>query len=840
MAGSRKLRVKGRWLQGALLGVVSALALAFLVPLWLDVTRKLDEMSTARRDNVIWTVLQLEVEYLELERAALALQTRGKLAVPELRRRFNVFYSRVGTLRQSPLYRSAIAEAGESANLEIVFDGIEHLLPLIDGSDAALAAQSETLILRLEGLHVPTRRVVANANFVLTSRTESAREEAARLVGRLGVASLALFGGLMGLALLFSRLYVIYKVRARENLQTSQRLATVVATSPDAIIVTDSGGVIQDYNPAAESLLAYGRDEALGRNLSEFIVDPAGRPFALPGRQQSFYRQRMTGQARDGREIPLEVSQGATSLESRRVYVYFLRDITDRLQSEEALRGSRDKALAGERAKAHFLAVMSHEMRTPLNGILGVVELLKDRPHSEKDRHYLSLLESAGQVLLGHVNEVLDIAEIEARGIKLAIAPFHLDALLQQVIEAQRPAAAANGNGLSLMVSPDPLGYFLGDAMRIRQIVANLLSNAIKFTYDGSVELSVVAVDVADGVHLEFQVSDTGIGIDDAQQARVFDDFVRLDRGRGAQVEGTGLGLGIVRRMVTAMKGRIGVDSVAGEGSMFWVTLTLPRAEAHQQPGASGVEHEPKPPVNRALDILLVEDNPTNRFVMKEMLELDGHRVVEAENGQIGADQAAQRDFDVILMDINMPVMGGVEATRLIRSGGASRSSRIVALTAHVMDQNVQMYRDAGIDRLLAKPISRRNLARALRGEALPSDPPGSAMVLDPEIQRQLWDTLGADKAAKVHAEIISQGAALMDRLQAQPDPERPSVVAHLHEFAGSCAIVGASRMHQCLSEAQNVLSGDPTVQFDAVLQPIRDTWPETRRALRAATQRRS
>lgn len=832
MAGSRKLRIKGRWVQGTLLGVVSALALTILVPLWLDVTRKLDEMSTARRDNVIWTVLQLEVEYLELERAAIELQTRGPEAVPELRRRFNVFYSRVGTLRQSPLYRSAIAEAGESANLEAVFDGIERLLPLIDGEDTALVAQRDPLIQHLDRLHVPTRRVVANANFVLTSRTESAREEAALLVGRLGIASLVLFGGLMGLALLFSRLYVIYKVRARDNLQTSQRLATVVSTSPDAIIVTDAGGVIQDYNPAAETLLTYGRDEALGRNLSEFIADMAGRPIALPFKLQNFFRQRMVGMARTGREIPLEVSQGATSLESRRVYVYFLRDITDRLQSEEALRGSRDKALAGERAKAHFLAVMSHEMRTPLNGILGVVELLKDRPHSDKDRHYLSLLENAGQVLLGHVNEVLDITEIEARGIKLSIAPFHLDALLHEVIEAQRPAATANGNSLTLSLAPDPLGYFLGDAMRLRQVVANLVSNAIKFTHDGSIELSVSAQNTVGGVHLEFQVSDTGVGIDDAQQARVFDDFVRLDRGRGIQVEGTGLGLGIVRRMVSAMKGQIGVDSVAGEGSLFWVTLTLPRADTGTEAPPPAPEHEQKPPARRPLDILLVEDNPTNRFVMKEMLELDGHHICEAENGQIGADLAARCDFDVILMDINMPVMGGLEATRLIRAGGASRSSRIVALTAHVMDQDAQMYREAGIDRVLAKPISRRNLTRALHGEATPLERPEPGAVLDPEIQRQLWGNLGERKAATVNAEVLSQGGALMEWLKLPEVLDRQDLIARLHDFAGLCAIVGAMRMHQCLSQAQNVLSSDPTVQLDDVLAPIHAAWPETRSAL--------
>lgn len=828
------LRFKARWVQGSVLAVVSVVSLALLVPLWLEVTEKLDDMRTARRDSVIWTVVQLEVEYLELERVALALDREGADALGEFHRRFNVFYSRVSTLRQSPMYISAIVEAGEGANLDRVHDGVDRMLPLIDGSDDDLVRRSKDLIIQLTALHTPIRRIVANGNFVLTARTEEDRRQAAQLVTRLGVASLVLFGSLFWLAIMFSRLYVIYKRRAKGNLLTSQRLATVITTSPDAIIVTDEMGHIRDFNPAAESLLAYDRDQALDRSLSEMLADEHGHPQALPFKQRNFFRQRMTGQTRDGRAIPLEVSQGATSLAQQRVFVYFLRDITERILSEEALRSSRDKALAGERAKAHFLAVMSHEMRTPLNGILGVVELMKNVARSDKDKHYLSLLESSGQVLLEHVNEVLDITEIEARGIKLTIAPFHLDALLEEVVSSLRPAAEAKGNSLQMLVSPDPLGQFEGDAMRLRQVVANLVSNAIKFTSDGQIDICVTVQRGPNGAELEIQVTDTGIGIERSELSKVFDDFVRLDRGQTSQVEGTGLGLGIVRRIVSAMDGKIGVESIKGEGSLFWVTLTLAEPLAPELPAPEPAKFAAETEdgwTGKPLDILLVEDNLTNRFVLREMLELDGHAVAEAENGKIGADLAGMRWFDVILMDVNMPVMGGVEATRRIRAGGASRATRIIALTAHVLDQDAMLYRDAGIDRVLSKPISRRNLARALRGQVVMQSSDQARDLLNAQILEQLWANLDREKGRKLLHDVLSEGAALMPKLKAVP--LSADLADQVHIFAGSCAVVGAQRLHYALIQLEVALRRDAAQEPAAQLSDVQELWPETRRALR-------
>lgn len=826
-------RIKARWIQGVLLTSVSVFALGLLVPLWLDVTDRLEQLRTARSDTVIWTVVQLEVEYLELEMEAQALEIRREEGLSDLHRRFNVLYSRIGTLKNSPLYRTAITEAGEFQNLNTLAAGIEALLPLFDGPDADLIEKRGFLVQQLSELHVPTRRIVANANFVLTTRAEATRLEVAKLLWRLGIVSLILFSSLLGLAMLFSRLYVIYKRRARENLLTSQRLATVVSTSPDAIIVTGADGSIKDFNPAAVCLLNYKREVALTKNLSDLIRDEQGRPTDLPATQQGFFRRRMCGMRSDGRSVPLEVSQGATSLGQQRVYIYFLRDISERLDAEEALLASRDKALAGERAKAHFLAVMSHEMRTPLNGILGVIDLMRNSVKTEKDSHYLTLLERSGQILLGHVNEVLDITEIEARGINLSIAPFHLDALLNEVVASLRVAALAKGNQLTLTRDPKELGHFLGDAMRLRQIVANLLSNAIKFTSGGQIDLMVTATKTPEGNRLEIQVADTGIGIDETLQGSVFDDFFRLDRGRASQAEGTGLGLGIVRRIVTAMGGKIGVDSIKGEGSLFWVELSLPLAEP-VLPEAPVEEPEDPETVGRPLEVLLVEDNATNRFVLKEMLEQDNHTVVEAENGQIGADIARRRKFDVILMDINMPVMGGVQATRLIRSDGVSKNTRIVALTAHVLDQDTQLYREVGIDRVVSKPISRRNIYRVLRGEPTETEPGRSNKTLDPVVLEQFSQTLSSENVSKLLNGIIEEGDRFVQAFSQASVIPRGTLTDLVHEFSGSCAMIGAVRLRNTLARLETTLHRNSDEDLRPWVEPLRVLWRETRSELHA------
>jgi PAS domain S-box-containing protein len=810
----------------AMAGLVS---LALMVPIWLQVTDRLEKMQVSRRDNVIWTITQLEVEFLELEKAAMRLQIDGPEALQNLHRRFNVLYSRMGTLQQSPLYRTAITTSGEGEALQRIADGIDALLVLMDGDQTQLLHAGATMQAALAKLRPDARRVVTNANYVLFTSTEANRRETARLVMQLGVTSAVLFGSLFGLALLFWRLFVTYRERARENLLTTQRLATVIETSPDAIVVTNAQGRIEEFNSAAAALLGYGQDEAVGADLAQMLMAQGGQPLQLPLRGGAVFRQRMCGRTQSGLTMPLEVSQGATSLEQRAVYVYFLRDISDRLKAEEDLKASLDKAVAGEQAKAHFLAVMSHEMRTPLNGILGVVDLMKHRLTEAKNRDYLSVLERSGKVLLEHVNEVLDLTEIEARGITLNTAPFDLDAMLDEITATMRPSAEAKGNRLTLTKLPPKLGHFDGDSMRLRQVVANLLGNAIKFTQNGDIELLVTVQQGPGGASLDIQVIDTGIGIPEELQPEVFNDFVRARTDESTQIEGTGLGLGIVRRIVSVMEGEIGMESEPGEGSLFWVRLPA-------MPLQEGALDLSRPEVaaasTRPLNVLIVEDNPTNRFVLREMLEQDGHAVSEAENGQIGLQMARAQGFDAILMDVNMPVMGGVEATRNIRQDSLNRDTRIVALTAHVLDQDAQLYREVGMDAVVAKPISRRNIRNVLAGRATVQQSARRGATLDTTILDQLSGSMPAQRVQDMLQGAINEGDSFIQALtQPQPLPHDEALTA-VHNLSGTAAMIGATRLRNSLAQLETKLRSQGTVELNIWAEALRVLWTETRAAL--------
>ncbi|WP_175545356.1 ATP-binding protein [Thalassovita taeanensis] len=808
-------------------GVLLSLVLA--IQLWLQISSRLEELRSARLDNAIWTVTQLEVEFLELDMAVLELFRKGDVGAINLRRRFNVFYSRVDTLLQSPIYRESIRRIGNLDALSDIASENRRIAKMIDDSGGMLMPIADGLSRRVEALRPIVRQISTNGNFLLATQGERKREEVAAVLKQLTVVSSVLFASLAGLALLFFRLYVQNKRRARDNRQTSARLSTIVSTSPDAIVVTDEAGHIMEFNPAAEQILAMSRDKALGRTLSEFLSNPDGTAVQLPMQlEPGPTRRQFLGLGADGHKFPVEVSQGIARIRSRQVVVYFLRDITTRLDSERTLKTSRDRALAGDRAKSRFLAVMSHEMRTPLNGILGIVELMRDAPGRREDAHYLSLLQTSGQILLNHVNDVLDITQIEAAGVKLSNAPFDLDTMLAELIAAMGPSAQRRGNSLSLSRPETPLGWFSGDVQRLRQVLANLLGNAIKFTENGDITLlaSVGPIDQGGSQVLEFHVSDTGVGIAEQEQTRIFDDFVRLDCGVHSQTEGTGLGLGITKRLISAMGGTIDVESIHGEGSLFWVTLSLPQVNPDDL--VAEVEDEHPLELGRALRVLLVEDNPTNRFILREMLERDGHEVFEAVDGLEGVTVAQAELFDLILMDINMPIMGGIEATRRIRVSGASMNCRIVALTAHVMDRDAGLYREVGIDDVVPKPISRNNLRRVLTGNAAEWSGSSDRVTVDVVVLLQLVRMIGPVKADRMLEGVLDQGnefVADLDRADALSPDE---VLDMVHAFSGSAAMIGARRLRNTLSHMEKRLRVDTDVDIKPWVEPLQMLWDET------------
>jgi len=361
---------------------------------------------------------------------------------------------------------------------------------------------------------------------------------------------------------------------------------------------------------------------------------------------------------------------------------------------------ARDAAVEAAEAKSQFLANMSHEIRTPMNGVLGVLHLLKSEKLSPDGRQLLEEAVGCGQMLAELLNDVIDFSKIEAGRLEFSPEPVDPAALLESVAGLLRPQASSRGLWLTTHVEPD-LGWASVDPVRLRQILVNLIGNAVKFTLTGGVDASLSRINRSGQDRLRIEIRDTGVGIAPDAQADLFQRFHQADGSTTRRFGGSGLGLAISRRLVELMGGEIGFESRVGEGSTFWIEVTAPAV------GAAAIESGEADGLLEGLRVLVVEDNPTNRLIATRMLEQLGATVETADDGLRGVEAAGRAAFDLIFMDVQMPVMDGVEATRRIRAMPEPvRSTPILAMTANAMSHQAEAYLAAGMNGVVAKPLS--------------------------------------------------------------------------------------------------------------------------------------
>ncbi len=503
--------------------------------------------------------------------------------------------------------------------------------------------------------------------------------------------------------------------------ESEQRNRAILTALPDLLLVLGADGTFLDAH-VPEGIGSYVPPEVfLGRTPREVLPPEAAEPCTA-----AMQRVLQTQQP-EHVEYPLTIDGETRFFEARIVpcgtdkILSIVRDRTERKRAAEELALVRDDALAAARAKSAFLATMSHEVRTPLNGVLGMVGLMLDSELTETQRDQLETIHRSSDTLLGIVNDALDFSRVEAGRLTLEMLDFDLRAIVSDTIALLAERARTKGLELDAEVQATLPQTVVGDPGRLRQVLVNLVGNAVKFTDRGRVVVRVTSAQESDtAVALRVAVEDTGIGIAPDDRARIFEPFTQLDSSSPRRQGGSGLGLAISRQLIELMQGTIGVDSVPGQGSTFWFTVRLERQPAaiHSAPRTAG-DRQPlaqaRPtPTQEPAHVLVAEDSPVSRKVAVAILERLGYRVDAVTNGVEVVQALEDLPYDLVLMDCEMPEMDGLEATRRIRQRDPAKRTPIIALTAHAFPEDRERCLEAGMDDYLSKPVRPQDLATAV------------------------------------------------------------------------------------------------------------------------------
>jgi signal transduction histidine kinase/CheY-like chemotaxis protein/HPt (histidine-containing phosphotransfer) domain-containing protein len=789
-------------------------------------------MDVRLPENAVWHSAQVEVEIAHFLNALLRLGSEPKGDTAAVRERFEVLWSRIN-LYKTGFLATTIAPRPGFRQLLAEFEGLlEATDPVIDALRPGEPAEIQVLDDRFRPF---IDRFRAMTLFNLRQDIEHGDE--LQVLHQEVTRHVFIF---VGLFIAAAVLVVVGSIRSTR--QMYRLLDVAEAARHDAEVSRFQ--LRQAVESINEGFALYdARDRLVLCNDRYRALYPGRAAPIRPGGLLGDIDPQASGRRGAGGPVEERLEGGRWVLASDRAtddgsFVCIRADITELKRREreltrakallerqaEEMRSLAEAAQQGSEAKSRFLAMMSHEIRTPLNGILGVIGMLADGPLEPTQRRLVETARSSADALLAILNDILDFSKIEAGQLELEPVVFSPAELARRVAELWAVPARAKGLEVAVEIGPDVPSFVRGDAGRIRQMLLNYASNAVKFTEAGRVTLAVGRGTGPDPM-LRFSVSDTGSGIPEERLAELFHDFRQLDASVARRHGGTGLGLAITKRLAELMGGTVGVSSRDGGGSTFHFGLPLPEAEPPvraEQPRELGPLATP---AGDAPSILVVEDNATNQLVARAILAKFGCRVRIAGNGAEALEAVAREHFDVILMDISMPVMDGLEATRRLRAGGII--TPILAVTASATAGDAERYRAIGMDGCILKPVApaglRAALAELLAGaesgrEPIPAEA-GARPVLDRDLLAKLGSEIGEEVVAMLIASAcrdIREVAGTCERAAGAGD--RPGLRTAAHALKGVAAAIGAAAL-SARAAAIELAAKDP----EAELPPLAD-----------------
>lgn len=604
---------------------------------------------------------------------------------------------------------------------------------------------------------------------------------------------------------------VTQKKYAELELQTNEeKFRNIFESFQDIYFRTDLRGEINMVSPSVYEMTNFMAKEIVGFHISKFFTADVSifdlvKELMKGGRLRNF---EATIKKKDGTEITGLANIKLIFDKALRPIAFegVVRDITYLKHAAKELLEAKDVAEHSLKVKENFLANMSHEIRTPMNGIIAMIDLLNDTTLDREQNDFVSTIKSSSNILLNILNDILDLSKLEAGKMTLSKGPLSIVDTMEMVKSLFLQQAAMKGIGLKLNFVGEIPPNIEADETRLMQVLSNLVSNAIKFTEDGEVEIKVEPVATTSNIKLKFSIIDTGIGIDQQNIDKLFQNFHQLDNSIRKSYAGTGLGLAISKELVRLMGGRISVDSIKGEGSVFWFTMRTKELDyeiLQKKQGISDISADHFEGLSPT--ILLVDDNEVNRKVGVKILEKAGCTVVTAVNGLLAIDAIKEnQSYDLVFMDIQMPEMDGVTATREIKQLGIPDLPPIIAMTAYSMKEDEERFLNAGMDGYLAKPITAQRLLNKVysvitgkkSSDSQQLEEDTDDRMLDFEVVNQLISLGGKEMLEEMYVDFIAEAEELLTEGEKSLQNKNYNVIlGNAHSIKGTAGTLGIMRL---------------------------------------------